>query len=385
MSHSPIRDLVGRSLTPIHEPGGIIDTSETYLSLFDGAAAVGAEAIAGSGVGSDHFAGERILASVLYRDTPKGHEHRLSLAITDRRTALSGWSSISGPMTFNEKRGSVLHAELTGVEVKSSLLSNKITLRHARGALELTFGEANAPLGAFFQAIGSIPPQHRGEPPTPFVTPSEPDPTGASAAAAGLFVEDHEARSMLGQVAASAAQGNLDAAAGQDFVGRVLLAHRTRAGGPGMRDERWISPMSSQDLGHTLVRVFGQPTAHQQPQPGVEMLDFRIDPRRDYLGAAMTALGVASKITFGIGVSPGKAIANVLMKRREVTELRVLFADLPGCCAYRLFGHGVPVEQVDARVAQRIHEVLIASAYPVLARRAAYGWGVAYDALWSNG
>lgn len=383
MSESPIRSLVGQMLSPIDRPPGFIDTSELYLTLFDAAAVVGAEAIAGSGVGLDHFAGERVLASVLLRDTPKGNEHRLAMTITDRRTALSGWSSIQGPMTFNAKRGSVLHAQLSGVDVKEGILKHHVALLSPEGRLELAFGEAVSPLGALYRALGAIAPEQRVEPPTPFVTPSDADPTGAAAAAGALWAEDAEARWVLQQIASAAARAQMDPATGQDFVGRVVLAHRTRMGGPGMREGRWVSPMSSQDLGNTLVRIFGHPAQHQRPQPGVELLDFQIDPRHDYLGAAMTALGVASNLAIGFGISPGKAIAKALMKKREVTSLRVMFADLPGCSGYKLFGNGSPLHHADSRMAQRVHQALAMSAYSVLARRASLGWGASYEALWA--
>ena len=92
----------------------------------------------------------------------------------------------------------------------------------------------------------------------------------------------------------------------------------------------------------------------------------------------MTALGVASYVGLGVGFSPGKVIANAMMKRRQVTELRVLFADLPGCCGYKLMAHGVPIEQMDSKMGSRVHELLNAAAYSVLGRRSSLGWGASY-------
>lgn len=382
MSDSPLRALVHRTLRPIERRPSMFDSSELTLALFDGAARAGAEAVAGSGVGLDHLAGERVLASVLWRDTPKGNEHRIAVALTDRRTVVSGWSSIAGPLTLNGTRGAVAHADLVGVDVKDSVLSRKLVLKGPSGTLDVTVAEAVPALGAFYRALGAVPVEARAEPATPFVQATDGDPTGAATTAGALWSDDPEARSMLAQLARAAAEGGLAAAAGRDFVGRVVLAHRIRLGGPGMRDDRWMSPMSAHDLGHTLVRIFGAPTSHQQPQPGVEMLDFRLDPRRDLVGAAMSTLGVASSIATGFGLSPGKAIAGALMRRREVTGLRVLFADQPGFSAFRLQGHGVPLERMDSRLAHRVHQVLGAAAYPVLARRAVLGWGASYDELW---
>src|SRR5688572_30082223 len=100
----------------------MMDTLELVLSVFADAREAGVEAITGSGVGIDLHAGERILASALFVDRPRGYEHRLALAITDRRSSLSGWSDISGPGTLSHRRFSLPHAELARVEVKSGML-----------------------------------------------------------------------------------------------------------------------------------------------------------------------------------------------------------------------------------------------------------------------
>ena len=97
--------------------------------------------------------------------------------------------------------------------------------------------------------------------------------------------------------------------------------------------------------------------------------------------ASDAAPGVPGRIAHTTG--PGKAIARALMKRREVRNLRVLFADLPGCAGYKLSGEGVPLEQIDSRMAQRIHAGLNAAAYAVLGRRTELGWSARYDQLWT--
>lgn len=369
-------------IRPLSRKPGLVDTSELHVTAFDEASSTGAEALAGSGAGLDHFAGERILAAAFLRDTPKGHEHRLACAITDRRTAIAGWSSISGPATLDRYRFTLPHGELRHVEVKSSMLANYVRLHGATAKQELPFAEAVPMLGAFYQTLAQrIPPQHRVEPPTPFISPTDEDPTGAVAASRSLWTDDPDARRMLEVVARGAREGALTADVGRDLVGRVVLAHRSRAGGPGMHEGRWMSPMSSQDFGHTLIRIFGQPVAHTQPQPGVDQLDFRIDPRRDPVGNAVTALGVASYVGLGIGFSPGKAIANALMKRKQVTELRVLFADGPVHTAFRLLAPMSNLEQHDARMAHALHQALIATSYQVLDRRCRSGWRASYHEL----
>lgn len=380
MSQSPLRALVAQSLRPISKQPGILDTSETYLELFEAAARVGAEAVSGSGAGLDHFAGERVLASVFFRDTPKGYEHRLACAITDRRTCLSGWSSMSGPGDLNKHRFALAHAELQRAEVKRSLLSNLVALFGPAGKHELPFVDALDVLGPFYQALAQqLPPHARVEPPTPFVEASEGDPSGAASAARSLWFDDPAAREMLSVLEQGAHAMGIELAG--DLVRRVVLAHRSRAGGPGMVEGRWLSPMSAQDFGHTLVRIYGPPMAHAQPQPGVDQLDFRIDPRRDPLGAAVTALGLASYVALGVGFSPGKVIAGALLRRQPVTQLRVMFAEGPGLTAYRLLAPARNLEECDSMMAHALHQTLIAASYRVLYQRCHAGWGPSYDEL----
>lgn len=374
----------------MHRKPGMLDDLELRLSVFGEAREVGHEAITGSGVGLDLHAGERILASALLVDRPKGHEHRLALAITDRRTALSGWSDIGGPLTFGNRRFSVAHAELARVEVKSGMLANHVAL-HAvpQGAgtakHELPFGELVPMLGAFYQALATqVAPAERMEPPTSYLAPSESDPTGALGAAAALWSDDPLARQMLETIAGNVRERDMPVEMGRDLASRALLAHRTAQGAPMMREGRWLSPMSAQDLGHTLVKIFGAPMTHAQPQPGVEQLDFRIDPRRDALGDAIQALGVASYVALGVGYRPGRAIANVLMKKQQVTHLRVMFADQAGASAYRLFAPPQPLEPCDSELATRIHLALSAASYSVMLRRTERGWAPSYAELFAS-
>ncbi|AKF03168.1 hypothetical protein [Sandaracinus amylolyticus] len=382
MTDSPVRRLVAQTLKPFHRKPGMIDTSELSMALFADARDAGVEAITGSGVGLELHAGERVLASALLVDRPKGYEHRLAMAITDRRTAVSGWSSISGPGSFNNRRFSVAHAELTRVEVKTGMLTNHVALFAGNTKHELIFGELVQPLGALYQALTTqIAPGERVEPPTAWPASSDADPAGAHAAAQALWNDDPLARQALETIDRNVRHAGMPAEMGRDLVARVVLAHRTSATAPAMREGRWLSPMSAQDLGGTLVRFFGAPMTHAQPQPGVEQLDFRIDPKRDVLYDAVTALGVASYIGLGVGFRPGAAIADALLRKQQVTQLRVMFADQAGGAAYRLFAPPQPLEPCDSRLAQRLHLALGAASYSVLLRRAERGWGPSYAEL----
>lgn len=383
-----LRGLVSSQLRPVQEKSGLADL-EFQLATFDAAVPIGAEAVSGSGVGLDHFAGERVLAGALLRLTPKGHEHRLALAVTDRRTCLGGWSDIKG--NFNSKRFSITHAELQRMESKTGLLSAYLGLVTARGKHEVPLGSTDGikMLDGFYQALlAQVPVEARVEPPTAWPSASADDPAGARAAAQSLWFQDPAATGMLETLDRNLREGRMEPAVAADLVGRVVLAHRARAGGPGMRDGLWISPMSAMDLGCTLSRIYGAPRAHGEPQPGVYSADFELDPRHDPLLTALDGIGVASYVVLGVGFSPtkliGGAIAEALMRKDLVRQLRFVFGDRPGFSGYQVQTPGRILEDHDAAMAHRLHQTLGHFAYSVLERRCALGWQPTYAELFAR-
>lgn len=346
---------------------------ELTVAVQDAACQIGAEAVGGSGVGLDLYAGERVIAALLMRNTPRHYEHRLAVAVTDRRTAVSGWSSIKG--NHNGKSSSLLHAHLQRVEAKDSLLSTYVRLFGPGVTLELSITDHTRKLEQLYQGMQMIPPPLRAEPPTPFVTPSEEDPSGARTAAMQLWRPDPPAADMLRAVGELVHAGQIDPQAGADLVRRIVLAHRSSCDGPAMQDGIWLSPMSADDLGFTLRHVFGAPAAQRQVAPGRWAFDFYVPPGSDPLGKALTALGVASYLTIGFGYSVGGVIADQLMKKEPFTRFTVELADLPSACGYRLYTPAGPIEREEALFAHSFHQTLIATAYRVLERRAHVGWG----------
>lgn len=128
----------------------------------------------------------------------------------------------------------------------------------------------------------------------------------------------------------------------------------------------------------------GQPMSYQSPQPGLHWLDFRLDPRRDAIGGALKALGIASFIGLGIGFSPGGMIAAEIMKKQPVHAIRFVYADAPGGCAYEMHANGRRLEHGEAEMAHAIHQLLLHAAWPVLERRCHVGWGQAYAQLFAH-
>lgn len=383
----PLRSLVASRLRPIREEAGFLSDKEFTLATFDGAVPHGAEAVAGSGVGLDHFRGERILCSAHLRFTPSRHEHRMALAITDRRTVLGGWSDIKD--NFNGKRFSIPHADLVATASEDGLLARSLGLVTATGKFEAPLGSSEGikALDAFYRGmIGEVPPAARVEPPTPFPAPSADDPAGARAAADALWFEDPRARQMLQALAAKARTGEMEASVAADLVSRVVLAHRSRGGGAGMQDALWISPMSVADFGHTLLRIYGTAQQHGEPHPGVHSADFGFDPKRDPIVTVLDGVDVASYFVLGVGLAPtrliGGAIAEAIMRKDPIRQLRFVFGERPGFTGYQIHTPGRVLEDHDAQMAHRIHHALGYFAYAVLERRCALGWGPAYADLW---
>jgi hypothetical protein len=245
-----------------------------------------------------------------------------------------------------------------------------------QGIHQLEFAELQQPLGEFFMRLTqTIAPAHRCEAPCPAVVASEADPTGRENALSGLWFDDPQARQLLRQLELATSSG-MPVEVALDFVGRVVLAHRASASAPCMRDGLWLSPLTAQDLGFACTSLFGAPAYHYQPRPGVDQLSFHFDPRRNGLDAAITALGVASFMTLGVGFNPSAALVNAAFERPQVTAIMVELQQHGPTSAYRLMTPSGSLETADSLLAMRCHQAVIASAYPLLAQRIAHGWAV---------
>ncbi len=376
-----IRDLVAAHLRPIQNDSSLMD-SEFQLVLSAQACPIAAEAVAHSGVGLDHFNGEYILAAMLQRETPRGYEHRLCGAITDRRLIVGGWSSIIGG--YNDTRFSVGHADVAQAEWKATAFQNHLKLTTHQGQLHtVTFPAATKHLGPMYQQMASVPPQLRVTPGAPMPQPSAEDPAGCLAVGGALWREDPRASAMLATVDQQVRAGQLDPAAGYDLAGRVLLLHRSALSGPGGNGHQWLSPLSSGDLVHLMASFLGAPMQLQPLYQGFHSYQFRVDPQRDALGPVLTGLGIAAYVGLGVGFSPGKVIAHQMMQKKPLTEFRLSVGDATGCSMYTLDGPKGRLENGEGMYAHGLHQALIHSAYTVLERRVHYGWQVDYASLFA--
>lgn len=376
-----LRQLVQATLRPSKRPASHSD-GELEVAVFGGAAVPGARAVAYGGQGLDLANGECLLAAVGSHIEPQGFHHRLGIAITNRRTIYGGWSSIKG--NYNDVRATVMHEEVIGVEVKKSLVSVKFEVLTQRGPQNLVHFFAKVPEAeAFFRGLAQLPFGQRAEPAIAMPTPSAGDPVGAHAALASLWYPDDRAAASITAVHHASETGAIDLHSGADLIGRVVIAHRAMCSGPAGWGNGFLSPMSADDLGNVLVGAFGQPLRHEQPQPGTHWLDFRVDPQRDTLSPALKALGIASFIGLGIGLSPGRMIAAEMLRKPPLNAIRVVFADVPGGCAYEIHGNGRRIEPVEAELGHAIHQLLVHSAWPVLERRCHFGWQPSYAQMFA--
>lgn len=409
---SPLRHLVAARIEPKTDEAILLDT-DYYCAIFDEAGPLASEAIAGSGLGLDHWSGERVLAGILQRSTPENAEHRLAFAITDRRTVLGGYSSISG--NFNGKRWSVPHTEVQQVEVKDGLLSSEVVLVTPQGKFHIEIPQATEMLGNFYNTmVAQVAREQRVEPPTPFVETSEADPSGAAGALANLWTPDPIAAGTLFGLQQQLAAGSFTAEEAHDIAVRAVLGHRSRLGGVGMHEGGWVSPMRAQDFGQCLATIFGAPMAQNELQPGMFTLDFQLNPKADYIGPVLKNIerlegvvledmggwldkveGVMDRVdkvtgavdtaldvvTLNVGGMIGGAIAGAMMKKTPVTQLRVVFKDGLGFCGYQLQIPSGPLAKHDALMAHRLHQALIRMGRLTTARRCQYGWTPGFHEL----
>lgn len=376
-----LRQLVQATLRPSKRPASHGD-GELEVAVFANTTVPAARAVAYGGQGLDLANGECVLAAIGSHSEPQGFHHRLGIAITNRRTIYAGWSSIKG--NYNDVRTTVMHEEVHGVDVKKSLVSVKFDVLTARGPQNLVHFFAKVPEAeAFFRGLTQIPFGQRAEPPIALPAPSADDPIGAHAALASLWYPDDRAAALVSGLHHALAQGAIDGPTGSDLIGRVLVAHRAMCSGPAGWGNGFLSPLSADDLGHVLCGALGQPIRHEQPQPGTHTLEFRIDPQRDTLSPALKALGIAAFFGLGIGLSPGRMIAAEMMRKPPLNAIRVVFADVPGGCAYEIHGNGRRIEGVEAELGHAIHQLLMHSAWPVLERRCHFGWQPSYAQLFA--
>jgi hypothetical protein len=185
-------------------------------------------------------------------------------------------------------------------------------------------------------------------------------------ARAGLYFSDPRAEQLLDAIATRTAASELSAEAGAELTFRVLVAHRTAGDGPARQEEAWVSAMPADDLAAIVTRALGPPLSGV-PEPGTRSLEFAFDERRNTVSTAATALGIASYVGFGVGLRPGRVIANALLSKRRVDRLRFTIADRPGYSLYMIHAEDVPLEKRDSLLARRLHLLLARAAFSMLA------------------
>ena len=308
MDISLIRRLVITYLRPFARRG------TACLQLFAPAGKVAAEAAASSGIGLDLHSGERVLASLLIE-----RPSRIAVAFTNHRTIVGG-----AGVGF-----AIRHDEIAELHIKDGSLELDTT--SGRQDLSVLYGHCEA-LAGFFRALASSDVQARVEAPSPTFFPAAGDPTGGQAAVAGLWRDDPEAATMLGEIVRRQRSGDLELGEAQELVGRVILAHRARCCGPAAFGANYLAPLSSAEFRHLLKNTFGTPARRRHPNPGIERLDFDVDG---------TTIGVS-------------------------------YRDVSGGCCFQLTDDGTRrLETKRPGLAHRLHQRIIDATYTRLGRTTA--------------
>lgn len=357
---------------------------ETEVRISHGAEAVegATRAISYSGFGLDVATGECVLASLSTFESHRGYEQRLAAAVTNRRTILGGWMTAAGGL--NDLAVSVLHEEVQRVDSKTGFIKVTLDIHGPYGKKDLAQLRLNWKASAdFFRALAQLPPEVRAERPLPLPEPSEADPTGAHAANAALWVADPRAGAMLAALDEHARAGTFDGPTALDLMRRVVIAHRVLVSGPAGYGTSFASPLSADDLAHTVSSFLGPPMSHQPVQAGVSAYDFAFDGRGERMSAALGALGIASYIGLGIGFSPGRMIAAELMKKPDVRAIRLVVSNIAGGSTYELWANNQPLGRAEGQLAMALNQGIAHSAYAVLERRVQRGWQVGYPELFT--
>lgn len=378
---SELPRLVQATVRPQRRPQSMTK-SALEVAAFSGVGPLAARVLAHAGVGLELQAGEMPLAAISSYDEQRGFEHRMGAVITNVRTIMGGWSSIKG--NLNDVRGAVFHDEVTGLDAKMGLLGSQFDLHTPRGPQKWVGLFGHFPeIEGFFRGLLTLPFGQRNGELAAMPSASATDPTGAEAAVAGLWLDDPRTAESLRAISALAAHRQITFDHAMDFVGRITLAHRAAAAGPAATGTTFVSPMSADDLGNVLVGALGGAVGYGNPAPGTHALDFRYDPQRDTLSPALQALGIASFLGLGVGFSPGRMIAAEMMRKPRLDIIRFVYADVPGGCAYEIHGNGRRLELLEGELAHGLHQLLVHSALPVLARRIHHGWHVPYASLFA--
>ena len=369
-----IRALVARHFQD--GQGKSIDGTQHEVRTGAGAIALGVEAAAMSGHGLDLLGSEQVLAAVLRKATNKGDETRGVMAVTNRRTILGGWTSCRGGL--NGIALSLDHAAITSAKVMNGLLRFGIELQTTTGQDGkniVFFMSEYKKIGDFYRELSGLAPQARFEPAMPSLAAN--DPTGLASIGSALWYDDPGLRDALVALDRQHADGQVSPEAVLDHVKRLLLAHRCRFAGPACAGRAMATALSSSDLARVLSETFGAPTT-TVGQDGTSVHDFTVDPTQDRVSPALTALGIASYFTVGVGFSVGSMIARGMLRKDPIEALRVTCGDMDAGCWYTLTTNKGDPHQDEAMFAGSIHQLVAARAPHVAQWRAHAGWNATW-------
>lgn len=310
----------------------------------------------------DHDAGEELLALL---DETAGADAPRGVALTDRRV-----------IVYGDNPGEIHYGHLTGVSLKTGVLSHTLQLVTGAGArsVETSAKEPVARAVADFLArLGSLHPAHRQAWPGPGATAD--DPSGAVAAARGLSWPDLRVATLLELIHAQALRGAMGLDAARDLVVRAVRLQRTLRGGHGRTGTMPRTPLSATDFEVTLRHLLGRP-AWEGFDGAARTVDFE-------LGRPGSALGTVASNVVGLGLLAVVGVGWVsLGSGGGVQRVRARIWEGPGGAGFSLTTpEGAPIARESAKLGGGLLASLAESCAATLLRRALLGWEAPFDAL----
>jgi hypothetical protein len=335
-------------------------------------------ALASSGAGLDHLAGERPLA--LGEDSDGQFTNFFLL--TDRRLAGRNDAHFRQAHAFQ-----IEHAAITGVAYepgfrKLDQQSDHVTLPSLRifagdTIVDATIPAFIEPLGQYVAAISQIVAEDRSPSIRPPTEPTDDDPTGAEVASRTLQAWSPRCSRMLQLISNGVRRRLLPLETGRDLAARVVLLYRTMVFGRGMTNGWWSSPLSAGDLRYAILMVMGRPVQEFQ-RDEIYCAYFEVSGGSGASkAAASSAAGLAALALFGAGW--------VSIPRRTKQTIRVAITGAPSHSTFNLSLVAGPrlfsLSSVNPEMLRSVWSALVQHEDQLMFMRCAFGWGSPADQL----
>jgi hypothetical protein len=335
------------------------------------------EAVARYGVGLDHDAGEQPLAMVHLELSGRGEDmgHYASYVLTDRRM-LGRVNTSDVKLTFSN----IPYDAVTGARFEPRILGDRAHVTTAAASHTLYLRARQ--LCGFFQALATIPPDHRRPRGPEPLAPSDVDPCGVWSAMQRSWTQDVRTHLPFRVLHEAHRRGIVSTEDAKALLPRLMMVARGVLAGRACKGEAWACALPRPVLAQAMGAVLGAPVAHYPAQGASgheDTLDYLGSGKSD-LGRAVasSAVGLALLATVGVGwVS--------FSTQKALGALRVVIRDAPWGCSFQLYGaetaQWLPLSLNWWRTVNAIHQTLFQLETRYLLALAALGPALPFDQL----